>query len=64
MKRPRTWIPTDKKGKVFIALEHGLRRCLVCEEWFSREDSRLHSDAVCLPMPVAVPTRGIKERLN
>jgi hypothetical protein len=40
-----------KEGqKVFIALEYGVSRCLICEEWFSREGSRLHSDADCHPM--------------
>jgi hypothetical protein len=41
--------PTDKTGKVFVVVEHGMRRCLICEEWFTQAGSRQHANAVCHP---------------
>jgi hypothetical protein len=49
MKKTAEYAPTDKTGKVFMMLGHGMRRCLICEEWFSREGSREHNDVVCYP---------------
>jgi hypothetical protein len=40
----------DMVGKIFRA-EQGMRRCMVCEELFTREASREHSDEPCQPKP-------------
>jgi hypothetical protein len=65
MKRATTWIPTDTPGKVFIVVERQMRRCMVCEELFTREGSRLHSDVACYPMMLSpLQLANIKECLN
>lgn len=53
MKKTAEYAPTDKTGKVFMMVAHGMRRCLVCEEWFSREGSREHNGVVCYPQPIS-----------
>jgi hypothetical protein len=54
---------TEHVGKVFIAIQ-GMRRCLICDQLFSREESREHADARCQPpphQPIAIVTgRGSK----
>ena len=58
-------IPTDRVGKVFFVVNREKRRCLICEERFSREASRLHSHVVCRPQPaILIPPTGIKEHMN
>jgi hypothetical protein len=43
-------------------VDHEIRRCLICEECFSREGSRQHSDVVCHPhTEVPFSHTGIKE---
>jgi hypothetical protein len=41
---------TDRVGKVFVAYPP-LRRCLACEQLFSREGAEEHSRVQCLPQP-------------
>ena len=43
---------TDQVGKVFIAVGQRVRKCLVCEELFTRRASAEHSKVICYP---AVP---------
>ena len=38
----------DQSGKVF-RVEHGMHRCMVCEELFSRAASARHANVVCWP---------------
>jgi len=39
--------PRDRVGKVFIVFVNGTRRCLVCEQLFTWDASREHSDVPC-----------------
>jgi len=65
MKRSGLSTPTDRVGKVFQVVDHEIRRCLICEECFSREGSRQHSDVVCHPhTEVQFSHTGIKEHLT
>lgn len=41
---------TDTVAKVFRA-EEGMRRCMVCEDLFTRDASREHSQVQCQPKP-------------
>ena len=43
---------TDQVGKVFVVVAHRVRRCLVCEEFFTRRGSAEHAKVACYP---AVP---------
>jgi hypothetical protein len=43
---------TDQVGKVFVVVSQRVRRCLVCEELFTRRASAEHSKVICYP---AVP---------
>jgi hypothetical protein len=46
-------------------VDHEIRRCLICEECFSREGSRQHRDVVCHPQTAVPCSRtGIKEHLT
>jgi hypothetical protein len=45
------WAPyamADKVGKVF-RVEHGMRRCMVCEGLFTRGESQEHAETPCYP---------------
>jgi hypothetical protein len=37
----------DRIGKVFVALDHGMRKCLVCDQVFTRQAASKHADVVC-----------------
>jgi len=39
----------DRTGKVFMMLSHDTRKCLVCEQVFTREVSRDHAKVACYP---------------
>jgi hypothetical protein len=55
--------PTDKTGKVFVVVKFGMRRCLICEGWFTQAGSRQHANAVCHPQRhCPSPPTDIKER--
>jgi hypothetical protein len=43
-------IPTDQIGKVFVAVGHNVRQCLVCEQLFTRRASAEHANVVCRPV--------------
>jgi hypothetical protein len=39
---------SEQVGKVFI-VTHGMRRCLVCDTLFMREEAAKHSQTMCFP---------------
>jgi hypothetical protein len=41
--------PTDQVGKVFVVVGQQVRKCLVCEELFTRRASAEHSKVICYP---------------
>ena len=43
---------TDQVGKVFLVVGQRVRKCLVCEELFTRRASAEHAKVTCYP---AVP---------
>jgi len=45
-------IRTDQVGKVLVVVGQRVRKCLVCEELFTRRASAEHSKVICYP---AVP---------
>jgi hypothetical protein len=52
---------TDQVGKVFIVVSQRVRKCLVCEELFTRRASAEHSKVICYPTASDVRHTG---RLN
>jgi len=40
---------TDQIGKVFVFVGKDVRRCLVCEQFFTRRTASEHARAVCMP---------------
>jgi hypothetical protein len=40
---------TDQFGKVFLVVGQDVRRCLVCEQFFTRRESAEHAKVVCFP---------------
>ena len=40
---------TDQIGKVFLVVGLDVRRCLVCEQFFTRRASAEHAKVVCFP---------------
>jgi hypothetical protein len=42
-------IRNDQIGKVFIVVGQGVRKCLVCEQFFTRRAAREHSTVLCTP---------------
>ena len=38
----------DQSGKVF-RIEQGMRRCMVCEESFTRDNAAEHANVACRP---------------
>ena len=41
--------PVDQVGKAFMVLGQGIRRCLVCDETFTRQAAAAHAITVCYP---------------
>jgi hypothetical protein len=41
----------DQIGKPFLVLGQGIRRCLVCDELFTRKEAPAHATVVCYPRP-------------
>ena len=39
----------DQIGKVFVVRRHGLRKCLVCGELFTRTAAPAHAEGNCYP---------------
>jgi hypothetical protein len=40
---------TDQVGKVFIVVGQRVRKCLVCEELFTRRAASEHAGVTCMP---------------
>jgi hypothetical protein len=40
---------TDQMGKVFAVVGQDVRKCLVCEQFFSRRSSAKHANVPCYP---------------
>jgi hypothetical protein len=40
---------TDQIGKVFIVIGQRVRKCLVCEQFFTRRAASEHAGVVCMP---------------
>jgi hypothetical protein len=51
-RRDKGSVVTDQVGKVFVVVGQRVRKCLVCEELFTRRASAEHSKVICYP---AVP---------
>jgi hypothetical protein len=49
MKTTRSPVHPDMLGKPFRVEYGGMRRCIVCEELFSREEAPKHSTVSCFP---------------
>ena len=47
--RGAAYTPTDQVGKVFIVIGQRVRRCLVCEELFTRRAASEHATVPCMP---------------
>ena len=41
--------PTDQVGKVFVVVGQRVRKCLVCEELFTRRAASEHATLPCVP---------------
>jgi hypothetical protein len=39
----------DRVGKPFLVMEHGVRKCVVCQQLFTRQEAFRHSRVVCCP---------------
>jgi hypothetical protein len=50
-------VHSDIVGKPFRVEYGGMRRCIVCEELFSREEAPKHSSVSCFPEKRIVPQR-------
>jgi hypothetical protein len=55
----------DQSGKVF-RIEHGARRCMVCEELFTRDSAAEHANVACRPekQPSTKQLRSANEQLS
>jgi len=42
-------IRTDQSGKVFLVVSQDVRKCLVCEQFFTRRASAEHTMVACHP---------------
>jgi hypothetical protein len=40
----------DQIGKVMVVVSHDVRRCLVCEQLFTRRTASEHAKAACHPV--------------
>ncbi len=40
---------TDRVGKLFLVIKGGMRRCLVCEHFFTNHEAAEHSRVPCGP---------------
>jgi hypothetical protein len=53
---------TDQIGKVFLVVGQDVRKCLVCEQFFTRRISAEHAKVVCSPIPRV--RHGVRSRAN
>jgi hypothetical protein len=44
---------SERVGKVFIVIGQNVRKCLVCEQFFTRRTSAEHAKVVCSPITCA-----------
>jgi hypothetical protein len=49
--------PTDQVGKVFIVVGQRVRKCLVCEQFFTRRTASEHASVPCMPRTKMQPRR-------
>ena len=42
---------TDQVGKVFVVVGQRVRKCLVCEQFFTRRSASEHATVPCMPEP-------------
>jgi hypothetical protein len=49
--------PDDRIGKPFLVLGQGIRRCLVCEQLFTRREAPRHATVACYPRTCEVQKR-------
>jgi hypothetical protein len=40
---------TDQTGKVFLVVGQRVRKCLVCEQFFTRRTASEHATVSCMP---------------
>jgi hypothetical protein len=40
---------TDQVGKVFVVVGQRVRKCLVCEQFFTRRTASEHATVPCMP---------------
>jgi hypothetical protein len=57
--RGRALTNGDQIGKVFIAIGDNVRRCLICNRMFTRQNAAQHSFEICCPSPLISPSRPI-----
>ena len=51
--KPFTGVADEKVAKVFIVVSDDTRRCLICDQLFTRQESFEHSKITCYPPPSA-----------
>ncbi len=54
----------DRIGKAFVVVGRNVRRCLVCEELFTRRTASEHAEVDCYPLlelSVVYPSKGGKD---
>jgi hypothetical protein len=47
--KPAAVVQSDVVGKPFLVLGQGIRRCLVCEQLFTRREAPRHATVACYP---------------
>jgi hypothetical protein len=48
-RRDKGSVVTDQVGKVFVVVGQRVRKCLVCEELFTRRSASEHATVPCMP---------------
>jgi len=48
---------TDQIGKVFIVVCRGVRKCAICDEFFTRRTASEHAAVPCMPGTRMKPRR-------
>jgi hypothetical protein len=47
----------DTIGKPFLVMAGGIRRCMVCDEFFTRQEASVHAQVPCLPTYIQATER-------
>jgi hypothetical protein len=47
--KPTGAIADDRIGKPFLVMAGNIRRCLVCEQLFTRQEAAAHATVACYP---------------